>query len=392
MNNDDPLKELERVFSPSAPINIRELFFGRQEQLENVEDTIKERGQHAILYGERGVGKTSLANIIEIIFRNITVAKITCNRTDTYNDIWRKIFKRVSLYQSQEGIGFNAKKKEIKSQLDFFLPKEKEVDINDILLVFNEVNSSLLFIFDEFDSFKNTETLLKFTDTIKALSDNAPNVTLLIVGIAESVNDLMGSHESIERSIKQIKLPRMSKDELIQIIDNGMKRLKMQMEPNVKNKIIELSNSFPHYTHLLSKYSTKRALKKNLRTVDQNCFDEAIEEAVTNAQESVRNAYHQATMTSRGKTKFKDVLSACALVEEDEYGTFRASDIIDPMNKLTGREHILQSFSYHLGTLCQNEKGEILQKIGPQKQCRYRFKNPLLKSFIRLKLHQERKY
>jgi Cdc6-like AAA superfamily ATPase len=52
------------IFSPHSPIDEEELFVGRIDLVEGLIETVFQRGQHAILYGERGVGKTSLANII----------------------------------------------------------------------------------------------------------------------------------------------------------------------------------------------------------------------------------------------------------------------------------------------------------------------------------------
>ena len=64
-NKDERLKTLNEVFSPISPIKRRDFFFGRRIQLEDVVDAINETGQHAILYGERGVGKTSLIQMFE---------------------------------------------------------------------------------------------------------------------------------------------------------------------------------------------------------------------------------------------------------------------------------------------------------------------------------------
>jgi hypothetical protein len=41
------------VFTPGAPINEKDLFAGRREQVENIIDAVSQRGYHAILYGER---------------------------------------------------------------------------------------------------------------------------------------------------------------------------------------------------------------------------------------------------------------------------------------------------------------------------------------------------
>jgi ABC-type uncharacterized transport system fused permease/ATPase subunit len=57
--------ELGTVFTPAAPIDNKKLFSGRTSQLRDVIDAVNQRGQHAIIYGERGVGKTSLASVLE---------------------------------------------------------------------------------------------------------------------------------------------------------------------------------------------------------------------------------------------------------------------------------------------------------------------------------------
>ena len=49
-------------FSPGAPIDDLNLLAGRIHQIEQMVDAVVQRGHHAILYGERGVGKSSLAN------------------------------------------------------------------------------------------------------------------------------------------------------------------------------------------------------------------------------------------------------------------------------------------------------------------------------------------
>ncbi|MGL1544364.1 sigma 54-interacting transcriptional regulator, partial [Vibrio parahaemolyticus] len=40
------------------------LFAGRQQQAQKILEAIGERGRHVIMYGERGVGKSSMAQII----------------------------------------------------------------------------------------------------------------------------------------------------------------------------------------------------------------------------------------------------------------------------------------------------------------------------------------
>jgi MoxR-like ATPase len=57
-----------RVFSPGAPVDKYALFAGRREQVADVINAVNQRSQHVVLFGERGVGKTSLANVLGEIF------------------------------------------------------------------------------------------------------------------------------------------------------------------------------------------------------------------------------------------------------------------------------------------------------------------------------------
>jgi Cdc6-like AAA superfamily ATPase len=386
---DIQLQTLATVFTPSSPILSQDLFFGRYSQLNKIVDAINERGQHAVLYGDRGVGKTSLANIVKEKLLNIVIAKVTCNRTESFKDIWQKAFKQITLISKRDGVGFTALPSAEPIQLDLFLPQAEEIDSSDILAALSNIKNSVLCIFDEFDSVKNPDTLLRFADTVKALSDNAPFVTLLMVGIAQDVNDLIGSHPSNDRCIKQIKLPRMSPIELAEIIDNGVQRLGMTIDREVKADIVNFSNGFPHYTHLLAKYSARIAIDSQSDHIDRQHFDLAVDDAIDNAQEFIRDMYQKAVLSYKSDAIFNHIIAACAIVQEDEYGTFGITDIEEPLNKMTGKQYSAKSFSYHVGKMCEEERGMILEKVKLGKLNRYKFTNPLLKAFVKIKLYQK---
>ncbi|MEH2260369.1 nSTAND1 domain-containing NTPase [Nostoc sp.] len=228
---------LNTVFTPSAPITTKDLFFGRIFYVNKVIDAIIEKGQHAVLYGERGVGKTSLANIINQILdsNSINISKVTCNRTEDFGEIWIKALKRIFInLKSREGIGFIKQESHESFSIDKFLPTGKEVKPGDVINLLEQLQFNTLFIFDEFDNVGDSKIQAKFADTIKALSDSVPQVTILVVGIADSVNDLIGNHPSLERCLKQIKLPVMPDEELQKIIDNGLEKLGMSVESDVR--------------------------------------------------------------------------------------------------------------------------------------------------------------
>lgn len=392
MNRQDKLVQVNQVFSPSAPIKTKDLFLGRLEQLKEVTNSIQERGQHIVLYGERGVGKTSLANIISDGLIGVYSAKVTCNRSQNFKHIWNAALKQIRFESIAPGFGFQAADRREAIQLNKLLPDNlEEVSPSDIENILEQIDVSLLLIFDEFDSVRGDETKMRFADTIKSLSDNASNITILIVGIADSVIDLIGEHPSLERCLKQIKMPRMSNEELNSIIDKGLELLEMTIAENVSRKIVRLSLGFPHFTHLLAKFSARCAINSGANEIAIGHFENAIQDCITNTDHSIRNSYQKATITSRDESKVKDVIGACAIAETDEYETFSTNDLLVPYRKITGKTVAPQSLTYHLSRLCTDDRGNLLEKAGISRNIRYRFRNPLMKAYGGLKLSQQEK-
>lgn len=384
----DREKLLVQVFSPSAPIEQVDLFFGRVNQFYQVRDAISERGQHCVLFGERGVGKTSLANIIYRTLKGVMCIKVTCNRNDSFKGLWAKALSKVTFHTTETGVGFRPVLKKNPQQLDLFLPERTDITAVDLERVFENLGENILFIFDEFDSIADNDIKARFADTLKNLSDNSAHVTVLLVGIAEDVNDLIGNHPSLERCVRQVNMPRMNEGELGEIIDYGFNELELRIEHNVRSRVINFSSGFPHYTHLLSKYIADEAIKNDKRMADMNSFDFAVKMALSNAQQQIRNAFQKATISSKEVAHFENVLYAVATAQTDEFDSSTANEILTEFNKITKLGNSRESITYHLGTLCKPERGEILMEVGSSKNVKYKFRSPLMKSFVKLKYYR----
>ena len=228
----------------------------------------------------------------------------------------------------------------------------------------------------------NPETKATVDDTIKMLSDNAVGATIILVGVADSVDQLIKEHLSIERALVQIKMPRMSNDEVKEIIDKGLNLLGMAIKDDAKNYIILLSQGLPHYTHLLALHSVRQAIDSKAKTIAIKHVESAISKALQQAQQTILGAYHKAIRSPRKDTIFAQVLLACALTSTDELGFFSAADVIRPLSMIMNKQYKVPGFSRHLNDFCEAERGPILHKIGRIRKYKFRFVNPLMQPFV----------
>jgi hypothetical protein len=373
------------LLTPGAPVSKKDLFAGRITQLSRVVSTITAKGLHPIIFGERGVGKTSIAMILKetldvIGIKPIIVNRINCDSEDNYTSIWHKAFSQVAYIEESNAMGYEKHTKQLSMPLAERLPEQ--ISPAEVLHVFRKSIAPAVFIFDEFDRIREVKTQNLFADTVKAISDNAIDATLIPVGVGETIDELVESHESIARSLVQIKIPRMNKDELKVIMDTALDKLSMKIDDQPLEIILKLSQGLPYYTHLIGLNSIRAALLTDSLHVRLGDVHAGIESAVNDAQHSAVAAYQSATRSSYKTHLYKEVLLACALVKGDELGYFAAADLREPLRKILNRKVDIPAFAQHLDKFCSSERGDILIKTGSRRNFRYRFRNPLLKPFV----------
>ncbi len=385
-NFDDRRFEAGSVFTPGAPINELDLFAGRQKEIEKIVDAVSQKGLHAVLFGDRGVGKTSLANILGAFVQRggqrIVFPRTNADPQDTFSSLWRRVLQDIEFEHTRSGLGFTAEEQKSRSRFIDSMPSEIRPD--DVRRALTQLGqfSLLIVCIDEFDRLQNPEVAETMSDTIKALSDAAVPATVLLIGVADSVDNLITDHRSIERSLVQIPMPRMSADETRQIVENGLQRLKMKAEETALKEISELSQGLPYITHLLALHSVRAALRAKRLTVCPSDVEDGIQRALDNWQQSIITAYYEATKSPQPGHLYKEVLLACALAEVDEKNYFTAAAVRTPLRLIARPDLDIPNFSRHLKEFSDDRRGNILTREGETRRFRYRFVSPLMRPYI----------
>lgn len=378
-----------KVFNAAAPINRLQLFKGRKEQLEKVVSSISTRGKHVVLFGDRGVGKTSLANILKDALgdqESIEVIKVNCNESDSYIDTWRRAMSEIAVVVEKpigETVGEGGNYQPTEYILSEWLAPYQAIGSGEIKKILNYKCSEehdLVIIFDEADRLRPEQRRL-FADTIKDLSDSSTNVTVMLIGVAHTITDLIEEHRSIERCIAQVFMPPMAKYELKEIITTGLRSLSMTIDPSAVDIIISLSRGYPYYTHLLCHEAAMKAIKSKGSKIVLGNLGDAIKMAIANVAASVREDYSKAADGQRKGTKYPLILLAAALSDVDETGYFRPADLRTPKDYDGSPD-----FSEPLNKLATDaSRGLVLERRGSPRKYKFRFRNPLLRPYIIMK-------
>lgn len=333
-------KALEQVFTPDAPIS-PELFRGRIAQRDSLMSAIRRTGAHAAVFGEPGLGKTSLSTFaqrqVESEAKAIVFAH-TCDTSDSFEGIWTRV-----LAHAAPGSEFSCD------------------NATDICNGISTLDKPVVCFVDEFHMLENAEAS-RFASVIKQASDRRLQLTVVIIGVADSIATLLESHATVHRCLQEIMMPRMTTAELGELVESGLRECGFTIgDDQVVRRLTSLCVGMPYYGHLLAQNIGFAAADKHTEVVTSDLVKEGVARAIDNVQLSVSRAFGQAVDLAS-----IDFLIGLASTGTDEYGYFQPN--------------IVDSDQDTIDTLCAYKV--LAQENG---RWRYRFCDPLLPPFVILK-------
>ena len=383
----DKAQSVKQIFSPSSPVDEDQLFAGRKKQRKRIEDVILEKGRHAIIFGERGVGKTSLANIIrkELESKQISAIYVQASPDDKYTSLWKKVLRNIQ-FSIPHTMGMGINLQEGSREIILSDKYSDKITSDDILRDMQQItsSSSLVIIFDEFDKLMDEDAKKMMAHTIKLFSDSGVNVTMVVVGVASDISTLIGAHESIKRNLEEIEMPRMANDELEEILDIRFKKVDLSIVTSAKDELISLAMGLPEYIHSLGRDSALYAISTQSSEISNEDVRNAVAEFVEKSDESSRSTYEKAVSSNR-ESLYEDILLACTKARMDKDWRFQQKDIVEPLKSITGREIPIAGFQTHIAKFCTEERGNILEKTGKPRGYKYRFREPRLQIYTRMR-------
>ncbi|MFZ6182653.1 AAA family ATPase [Nannocystis pusilla] len=353
---------IREIFTPSHPIFSPTFFYGRKEQVGMLLSQINTPGQHSLLFGNRGVGKSSLANFVSGLSSRKAIT-LRCDSHTTFQQLAEEIRR-----------GFSESDRRLTIPL---VGAHSGRDFAPSFLRENVGNADGLILIDEAEALRNSADRQQLAEFIKHLSDSNSRLKILIVGVAETGAGLIGAHPSIGRCLKEVYLKPMTDTEIVQIIRGGAEKAQITFDERLTLPITQLSAGYPHFAHLLALKCAEIAILARSKTVRYEWLRTAMRRAAQDAENSLSVAYLEATRSTT--SMYKHVLLAAATIENVE---FSASALRQAIELVTGDRITQGSLNNYLKNLCSDDGSRILRRV---KTGVYRFQDPRMKSYVKIK-------
>lgn len=270
-----------------------------------------------------------------------------------------------------------------KEPLDLQFPNAIEPDHVFLQLSRFGQNEIPVIIIDEYDRIQDDLCRVLMTDLIKALSRIQNNPTLVLVGVADNILQLVRDHASISRNLVQIPMTRMTNEEIKEVISSRVRRLRMRISGDALWRITYFSAGLPFYAHSLGKYSALHAIENQSLQIGENTVLASIDACIADVDYTITESYTRATEKIYRKGNiFARVLAACALTELNDLGQFTAASVEAPLSAIMESEFKVPAFSFSLNEMSGPERGNVLVKTGARRTFHYHFSEPAMQPYI----------
>jgi hypothetical protein len=389
-------------FTPDAPLIDPARFAGRRDQVDSVIDALFQTasglGQHTVITGDRGIGKSSLLSqgqqlaegASELLQRLGLTTGLPDSRPFSFATGWHETNPDETLaglvaalladFQSTAAkllkgwtVSFNFKGL-IKAERTLGTTGEAltvlvDASVKQLVSARKAATGDGIVLFiDELDRINPSTRAATFfklvSERLARRAAEAENIAFFAAGITGAIQRLETEHASIFRVFRDIPLPRLSLEETTDILRDGFESVGASFPASIPERVHEKAAGFPEPVHLLGSALLRVALPAGRQEIVEDDFNAALELVVTD----IRKNWLDNKLRRAGGGKYQRILEAMA--------SFNGVNV--PLRHI--EKEIKQSqnqFSANMGTLIDRD---VIQRVDVGV---YAFCEPLLREYVR---------
>lgn len=351
------------------------LYPGRASEVRLMMNAVRDPAKHILLYGERGLGKTSLSNTFwqssDAFLSPVFAARVQADPSDDFSSLWRRALTEVQEATRHHNIS-------IRSDLEHVTPDIARREFQKL-----PQNWQFIVVVDEFDLLRDRSARELTAHLLKLLHDYSVNVTIILIGVADNVEELILNHQSLRRVLLLIKLERMNILDLTKILDSRLQSIPLQLSDDARSEILALSCGLPYYIQTLGKSAAQNSIMRQHTLIEVEDVDAAIARFLLESGQSFSYDYQKATDSRAAGNIFHKVLLASALARADTSGFFEPSEVVKAFNFVMPNNIFHYSrISQYLSQFTTDKRGRIMSREGTKGNYRYRFSDALMQPFV----------
>jgi Cdc6-like AAA superfamily ATPase len=366
---------LRDALGASQPVINRDSFAGRHDALRQLINSIEQNRVHVVIYGERGIGKTSLAHVFAETAREARYLVLygSCGSDADFSSMFKAFAGHVPrLYHSS--VLPNTPEAERGDHFDSMLPDRfGPRELADVLA--GVTGTRLIIILDEYDRVIDPSFRRDVAELIKNLSDRAARVQLVLTGVAQNLDELIGYAPSIRRNIVGLPMRPLNPSEVKDLLAIGEAAADLRYSDDAKTMITTMASGSPYLVRLLSHAAGVAALDQQRSVVTAEHGRAAVERVLTDWNASLPRRV-QANLARDEARAHWPLLIAAARAGSSADGFFAADDVLTEMGGHGSAaiiERELKIFSGPNDLLERNDTGGTL---------RFRFAYPGVSSLL----------
>ncbi|WP_227818248.1 AAA family ATPase [Nitrogeniibacter aestuarii] len=396
-------ERLNKVLSASKPINSIEFLKGRDRELETIKRALYADGRHVFIFGDRGVGKSSLGQTAAIAYQSSDAEPIFVSGSpdDSFSSIVANIVARAISKPRTKSVknskkislsfrGLSIGEGEDVSPIDIESNIQTIGDAVELLRQAGKEHSAKpIIVIDEFDTISSLDERNKFSYLLKQLGDQAVNIKFIFTGIARSLDELLGVHQSAYRQLETVELPRLGWDARREIVTSTAAAFNITVDNDVNWRICMVSDGYPYYIHLVLEKILWAAyiLEPDISEIGWDLFHEGLHEAILATSAELKRPYEKAVL--HREESYEDVVWATADHDDlmrslnDMYESYRL--VVEKRND--AREVLDRGrFSALVRKLKDASYGSVLTSVESRKGW-YSYREKMLRGFVRMQAH-----
>ncbi|CAN7419251.1 ATP-binding protein [Phenylobacterium sp. LjRoot219] len=303
------------VFDPVHPVKHRGELCGRDAELEMLSTAVLEQGKHAIIYGARGSGKTSLVQVFgaQADEAGAVVVYLAAEAGVGFGELlaaYMRFIPETAL--TLEGRANLAARAE---ELKRAVRSQEMVELLQAGLV-----RQLVLVLDEFDRVTDRQLQVELATFMKLVADTRAPVQFVIVGIARSVDEIIVHHPSLRRHLVATPVRRLSDEGLRRLVEQGAEQCGLAFSPAAVDLIARVASGSPYHARLFALEAALGALKAEAEVVGAADVRDGLAKAIEdwsrlNVQESAFFA-PLARLRPELRSSLVEVAQAAALAGE----------------------------------------------------------------------------